>query len=375
MRKKADIYKILSLVLVLSAVGCTGKTDNFIDDSYMEREVSEENVTETNEELNKENLPEETDTNDETNTDTTAEFPEPLVLSGNPDDVIETEDYEYIIGEKCVIFVDKGCKINGDLLVVIEDIMTELENQTGMTFNNDSIYNNEEINGRIESYFGADYWNGYRGGDERINIILTNDSERKGLVSYATGRATVFVNPNFKIHKYGIGPVVHELSHVLQMSNHDYYHDKLSEGFAAYWEVNLVKNLPQYAMPEEDPDEKYFGFHSEDLNAQNAETIFLKDYDRMDGNQPYEYGFGLMTFLYETYSSEEVNNFYDYLDEKLLAERSSQLNEDLSDEELLYNIYDPGSLEFEANILKEYFGEDIFQKFGKWYSDNNKRFL
>lgn len=95
----------------------------------------------------------------------------------------------------------------------------------------------------------------------------------------------------------------------------------------------------------------------------------------MDGNQPYEYGFGLMTYLYETYSSEEVNDFYDYLDEKLLAERSSQLNEDLSDEELLYNIYDPGSLEFEANILKEYFGEDIFQKFGKWYSDNNKRFL
>lgn len=372
MKKIGKIIQIISLALVLLPFGCTKKTDEMNVDVNNALEETNEASFETVEQINnEETLTIENEISEEEN----KKYPEPLELSGNPEDVVETDDYEYIIGEKCVIFVDKGCKIPGDLVVVIEDVMTALENETGMTFNNDGFYNNEDSKDWIISYFGKDYWNGFSGGKEKINIILCNDNEHEGLVSCATDRTAVFINPDFKVHKYGIGPVAHELTHVLMDCNHDYYENKISEGFATYWQVNLIKALPQYAIPTVDADEKYFGLYKENLNAQTAESLFLKDYSRMDGNQPYEYGFGLVTYLYETYSLDEVNGFLNCLDERLLNYKRQQADEKWTDEEFYENMMFMGSLEFEAEVVKEYFGDDFFTKFGKWYSDNKNRFI
>ncbi len=307
-----------------------------------------------------------------------------VTLSGNPEDVYESEDYGCIVGEKCVIFVDKGCKVPGDYLVALENTIDKLEENTGMNYSNDSVYNDYySLNGWIESYYGEDYWDGFSGGKDRINIILTNDNEREGLISCAFERMAVFANPDFKIHKYGPDTMIHELSHCLQMTNHESYSKKLSEGFATYWEVQLSDDLAEtVGIKKEDyspKDESYYAFSDGDLNASTAEALFGKEYERMDGNQPYEYGFALMTYLYESYSVEEVNEFFDLLDEKIwqrrleLKETEWSMN-DFSDKELVSILGDASSEELEAEALKEYFGDDVFKKFGQWYSDNKSRF-
>ena len=306
------------------------------------------------------------------------EFPEPLVLSGNAEDIIVTDDYEYVIGEKCNIFIDKGCTISGDTLTVIENVMTELENETGLKFNNSSVYTQcPDDLGR--GYFDAEYWNDYnRYGKDNINIYLINLPEGDTRISCADRRCCVLMNDDYNFKEYGISTMAHEISHVLQRSNFDNFDDKLSEGFAVYWSLKMIDAFPEYRLPEdsENKDETpaYYHFNTEPLNGNSAENLYMKKWDRMDGNQPYEYGFGLMTYLYETYSVEEVNEFFEVLSKRLMDIRLADPTG-----EILWNQFKfPGdyfTYEIDAEELKKYFGDEILTLFGKWYEANEKRFM
>ena len=361
MKKSVEILKFTALFVVILFTGCANTTSDFTSDTSTVSENLNESSADTIEVS--ENVAE---TNDES--------PALLELSGNPDDVVQTEDNAYIVGDKCVIFIEKGCKIPGNFLVAVEDVITELENQTGTKFNNDSIYNEVHCGEILEYYYGPDYWNGYYGDSDKVYIVLINEDEHKDAIPCAMSRTALFVDPYIQVNEQGIGVVGHELLHSLMWCNHEHYESKITEGLASYWQVNLVQYLPEYAVSYYDKDESYFGFHDGEINAQTAETLYLTEYDRTDGNQPYEYGFGLITYLYETYSVDGVNDFLTYLDTKLMEERRKQGEEDWTDEELYNNIYDVDSLEFEVNILKEYYGEDFFTEFGTWYSDNESRF-
>lgn len=304
-------------------------------------------------------------------------FPEPLVLSGNSEDVIVTDDYEYVIGEKCNLFIDKGCTISGDTLVIIENIMTELENESGLKFNNESVYSQVPDDlGR--NYFDDEYWNDYnRYGKDNINIYLINISEDDNRISCANNRACVLMNDDYNFKEYGIGTAAHEIAHVLQGSNFESFDTKITEGFAVYWSLKMIGAFPEYQLSEEslhaDETEKYYYFGTSELNEDTAEELYMTEWDRSEGNQPYEYGFGLMTYLYETYSLEKVNEFFQILSDRLMNERLK----DPSGKQL-WEVYkfapDSWSYEIDGEELKNFFGEDVFKAFGKWYRENEKRF-
>lgn len=87
----------------------------------------------------------------------------------------------------------------------------------------------------------------------------------------------------------------------------------------------------------------------------------------------YDYGFQLMTYLYENYPLEKINDFYEKLSDEIWAYRLAN-DEDALDLVNAGYLGDASTPELEMEFMKTYWGQDFFEKFGTWDRKNKKRF-
>lgn len=285
---------------------------------------------------------------------------EAVMLSGNAEDVFEPEDYEYIETDMAFVYFDKEVKYPGNLAQVIDDTMYAVEEETGYKFYPEEEYNTCRCIRTAETYYGSNPWYGVNPYNDKINIFIVKD-RGEGLRSCASSKEIVFSNENF-LEKDGsiksYNTIAHELIHVLFSNDTGECSSKIiNEGLAMYYAIKVSKVLST-----DYPVEKEGMIYEDDgapynLSEKNAEKLFLEDYidSKTICEQEYAYGFFFITYLTETYGKDTVKEFFDVLNTKHGPR----------------DCYYP---DFICENLKEFYGEDLFTEFGKWFLQNKSKY-
>lgn len=283
------------------------------------------------------------------------EIPAPMEISGNAEDVYTTDDFEYVAGDRCILYLDKGVSFHGNIMEDLENIMSAVEKESGFEFYVENKYSAIRTDGIREIYYEEDPWPGVDEFNEKIAVYVVNRPERH-LVSCAFERAIVIVADDFDIQTEGIYAFAHELCHTINFRNGEQLNRKLTEGFACYMGARVAKSLTQYPTSDE-MEESYYGTFPEKLNHSTAEELFLKEYnDYAYDFKEYQYGMYFVTYLYETYGDRAFRDLLQAVNEK-------------NDEN-----YTLPTNEIQVEALKECFSENIFAEFGDWYNINKDRF-
>ncbi len=302
-----------------------------------------------------------------------------ITLDGVKDHHFIADDFCYIESEKCFIFLDKDIDLPGDFVVNVEAIITEIENQLGISSCPDS-YNYCPLSDNSSYYGGINPWKGWHTGN-KIPIFLMVDRKSEGLISCAFSDETIFViyelfsedfwnsvpdyknNPWRRMDAVDYGTIAHELTHTITGRNCDLT-DILTEGIAEYTSRTVIDALADnYPSIGEYNAQRYlydFGV-PESVNADNAERIFIEDYNQLthaERGAQYDYGRCLFNYLNNEYGADYFSRLNSYINGNGLH--------------YSYGNYDEALVTDYATALKELFGDDIFTKFGDWCVKNNQ---
>lgn len=284
------------------------------------------------------------------------EVPETMTISGNVSDTYTTIDYEYVEGDKCILYLDKDVAFKGNIIEVIEHVMDAVEDETGYEYYVDNKYSAIRTDGIREIEYGLNPWPGVDEFNEKIAVYVVNRPE-DAIMSCAFERAIVLAYEDFEVETEGVYAMAHELTHTILMRNGESLNTKLSEGYACCIGGKVAEKFTEYPLSNMASEREYGSFPYQ-LDGTTAEDIFLTEYDDYAADfKNYQYGVYFITYLLETYGNDGFHNFLDNLNDK---------NAD--------NYVSPSS-EMQMEVLKETFSNEIFKDFGKWYIENSKRFV
>ena len=303
-----------------------------------------------------------------------------ISLDGVREHSVTTDEFCYIEGDKYIIFLDRDITLPGDFANNIDQILSEIESQLGISAVPDT-YPDYFVVNNYSSYYGTGFnpWDGWMIG-KKIAIFIVVDREPKGYISCADAQDAVFCEyelfseelwnsiPDFRDNPWrrndyiNYSNMAHELTHTVTLRNCQMSHC-MTEGIADYMAYSVMKALanknPAMAevLKKKNWDE---GPLPEAVNAGNAETIFVADYNMLsmaERGPEYYYGKRLWQFLFEEYGKDAFSKVY----AKLQAE---QFTYDY------HAAYDEASMKKCAGYMKEVFGDDVFTKFGDWCVKN-----
>ena len=304
---------------------------------------------------------------------------EEVKLDGIEEHHFVSTDYCYLESEKYVLFIDKGIDLPGDFQVNVDAIIDELEKELGLSSCPDT-YEYCDCMIDISIYFDGDYpWYNV-GVGTKIPIFIMADDEPSGWISNASSEGAMFViyemfseevinsvpyyrdNPSYINDYLDYTDIAHELTHVITERNHRTT-EIITEGIAEYMGYSVIEALadeyPSIAVAQERRNLYDYSL-PEQVNAENAERIFVDDYHDLttaERGAQYTYGKFLFMYLYEQYG----DGTYKMLNDKLI-EKGIDYNRIEYGEEALKSF---------ASAIKEAFGEDVFAKFGEWCVQND----
>jgi hypothetical protein len=283
------------------------------------------------------------------------EKPKAMEVSGKKEDTYTTSEYEYIEGKKCMLYFDKGITFQGDILQMIENVMDEVEKETGYSFYpEESKYSVLHENGIREAYYGTDPWPGLDEWNEKRAVYFVNGKNfDEPVISSGIARAICLISYDLKEDM--IYAIAHEFTHTICIANGENLNRKLSEGYACYIGRKVAAKFSGYPVTN-NSKECGTGLFQEELNGNTAEKIFMKDYAVEENYKDYEYGTYLVTYMIETYGEGAFRKFLGNLNEKTRDDYMSPDNE------------------MQKETLKETFSEEFFHDFGVWYQSNSSRF-
>lgn len=273
--------------------------------------------------------------------------PSPLVISGHATDEYVTTKPEYIEAEDFILFLDKDMKVQGDIMKQIEQIFRLVEQETGLKFQNDSVY---------ATYIGHDdqwlYDNAFVGVDpnrEKFHIYAVADDKCSPC---SLTKAIVLNQTDLNIAAGEGMSVVHELVHSVHSANGVMMDTVMNEGFATYITGRITEKSKEIPF-NFDADVNY-GYYDVVITPENAEKEFLMEYE--DNWNHYLYGYRFMTFLYEVYGEEVFRN--------ILEDSTASAGE--------FDISISG--EAVVPIIKKNTSDTVFEEFAQWLSKNQERF-
>ena len=341
-------------------------------------ESSSEETTTTVTETTEETTAETTATTKHTSINGRQHSPyEEFTLDGVKDHHFISTDFCYLVSEKYVLFLEKDIDIPGDYAANLDAIIDELEVLLGMSACPDG-YNYPEV-ADMTSYFGFNPWDGWHIGN-KLPIFLCVDRTDEALISCACSDFVVFVQyelfteelwnsvPSFRDNSWrkseyvNYSETAHEITHAITGRNcqlseimtegiADYMGrvviDELADSCPSIAEVKANRLLYDYTVPEA-------------VNAENAERIFVEDYNQIgaaDRGAEYVYG----RYLCEYLNGEFGDGFFSMYTDKVIEKHIDYAYGNYSEEIALQY----------TETLKEVFGEDIFTKFGDWCVENN----
>ena len=305
---------------------------------------------------------------------------EEIKLDGVKEHHFVSDDYCYIESEKYVLFLDKDVDIPGDFVTNMDAIVDEIERQLQVS----CMPEDYEYCGVTDntSYYGMNPWEDW---DIRpkMSIFIMTDEDAEGLISCASGDDLVIAdyamysedvwnsNPEYYASDFRIRfdyvdyyAIAHEMTHTITLRQ-IHMTDILTEGIADYMSREVVNALaPNYPSIGENKEKAeqylYDAVIPEKVNADNAERIFINDYQDIDhANRGAEYVTGryLCQFLDETYGDDFFLKYKEQIDADGI-----DYGYDECTEEVRINY---------ANAMKEVFGDDVFTKFGNWCVENH----
>ena len=305
---------------------------------------------------------------------------EEIKLDGVKEHHFVSNDYCYIESEKYVLFLDKDVDVPSDFVTNVDAIVDEIERQLKVS----CMPEDYEYCGVTDntSYYGFNPWEDW---DIRpkMSIFIMTDEDAEGLISCASGDDLVIAdyamysedvwnsNPDYYASDFRVRydyvdyyTVAHELTHTITLRQ-SHMTDILTEGIAEYMSREVVNALaddyPSIGECKAEAEKYLYDAEiPEKVNADNAERIFINDYQDIDfAHRGAEYVTGryLCQFLDETYGDD----FYLKYKEQIDADGIDYGYGDYT-EEVRINY---------ANALKEAFGDDVFTKFGSWCVENH----
>ena len=305
---------------------------------------------------------------------------EKVTLDGIKEHHFIATDYCYIEEEKFVLLIEKDIDLPGDFADNVSAIIDEIEKQLGVSYAPDDHHYVGVTDNTV--HYGMNPWEGWQLG-KKIPIFLEVDPQNEGLISGATADETTFVmyelfsedfwnsTSGFYDVEWRVRPeyvdyatIAHELTHTITLRQCDLT-TILAEGIAQYMGGTVVDALAaDHPSIAEFKENRYDFDYSipEAVNASNAETIFLADYNEIDTagrGAEYTYGKYLWKFLHDEYG------------EKFFSDAAKGFRPLASDDFDIYGEYDAEIVGQYADVLKKLYGDDVFTKFGKWCTKNH----
>jgi hypothetical protein len=167
------------------------------------------------------------------------------------------------------------------------------------------------------------------------------------------------VDIDFYGNNSGIATFTHELLHCLQglnSANLKQTGDKLCEGYAAYNEIEIYSSLKQFPINDSYLENYEFGMKKLLIDRDNAEEEFKKNYTEIYGEhnfEEYQLGYALVKFMNEEYPNIPFNSFLEEVGNQLIKVKQERI-----------------TVKMEINAIKKIYGNDFFEKFGNWFSEN-----
>ena len=306
---------------------------------------------------------------------------EEIKLDGVKEHHFVSDDYCYIESEKYVLFLDKDVDLPGDFVTNVDAIVDEIERQLQVS----CMPEDYEYCGVTDNSVYFDGFNPWEDWDIRpkMSIFIMTDEEAKGYISGASADDMVIAdyalysedvwnsNPAFYASEFRVRfdyvdyyAIAHELTHTVTLRQ-SHMTDIMTEGIADYMSREVVNALaPAYPSIGENKAEAekylYDAEIPEKVNADNAERIFISDYQDIDhAHRGAEYVTGryLCQFLDENYGDDFYLKYKEQIDKDGIDYGYGDYTE-----EVRINY---------ANALKEAFGDDVFTKFGDWCVENH----
>lgn len=276
--------------------------------------------------------------------------PDPLILSGNPDDVYVTTKQEYVESDDIILFLSEGVTLYGDTMNLIDTIKNLVEKETGFKLKLETrlYYSEYPVNGVIEGLFGEGAFPGVDPDKKKTHIYIVPPE----ISSPCSMKGCVVLNPIDLDIAAGEGfAFVHELTHTAQMENGRLISTVMDEGYSTYI-TKQICDRDEIISFNFDSEYNYSGYEKE-ITKKNAEALFIEDVE--DNWEKYLYGFRFMTYLFETYGNDIYRN--------ILFDASTTYDSDV-------NITD----DLMVPIVKEHTSETVFEDFAKWLSKNKDKF-
>ena len=273
-----------------------------------------------------------------------------ITLSGNADDKFIADEYCYAEGERVVIYFEEGVEVRGDMIKIAEQVMSELEDYTGLKYSRNFRGNRFfpiyffEPEMKIFKNVNSDF--------KKVNIYVVDLGKS---LAYANDKGCVVESEDFDFDESSWQTLYHELSHVLHMKNGVTIGSTLSEGFAIYTKYETMKKSKKASWS----TVQYFGndkIGADILSKENAGFQYV--FDEREPN--YQYGFRFVTFICETYGDDAI----------------IKIINDATEERFDSTIYDMETENFkETNeqmikIIKRNTSDDVFVKFAEWVPVN-----
>lgn len=273
-----------------------------------------------------------------------------ITLSGDPKDTFEAETDCYAENDRIVIYFQKGVTVRGDMLTVAEKVLDDLSETTGFDFDK-HIEPTVDRGFALENNFAEGVFADVDPDEKKIGIFVAELGER---APWADGSSATVESWHFDYDEDAYGTLFHELSHVLQFRNGISLGGLLNEGFAAYMENRA---LLEHGIPTWTAAQYYYPAEfDESLISETEFTYSFEDYELN-----YQYGFRLLTYLYETYG----NDIYSKL---LSAAAEAGFNAS-------YNI-DDYEASIKANseallaVIRSVTADTVLSDFKAWYEEN-----
>ena len=310
---------------------------------------------------------------------------EKITLDGSADSTFVSKDFCYIESDKYVLLLDRDIKLPGDFVTNVDAIVNEIEKQLGVSACPDDRYygklvdNSAAYDLKDESGNPINPWEGWDLGT-KIPIFLEVDRVDEARISCADSMFTVICDyamfsdelwdsvPSYKNNSWRRNnyvdyvTIAHELTHTISLRNCEQTRI-ITEGLAQYISKRVVESLANdypSIMAAKNGANWEEGDIPKTVNEKTAEKIFIDDYHSLsskDRGAEYYYGLHFWQYLYENYGDDCFVKFCNNV-------KINKIQTGLS-------TYDESIVKEYADVFKKLYGDDFFQKFGKWCVKNN----
>lgn len=275
------------------------------------------------------------------------ERPSEVFFSGKASDTIKAKENCYAEGERCFLYIEAGLTVPGDFLKKADTIVAALEKKmwqsdTGLNYN----------------YYPYGAFYGITN-NKKLPILLKNDEDRMGFISYYAEEVNIYDSGMMSgnIHDIEYDTLAHESSHaVFDAKAPIRKHGKIMvEGSADYYAEYV---LSATGIGDFNEYGKYY-YYETPINKDTAETLFLNDFRNLshaERGPEYTFGYYLTRYLDETYGDEFLANLNNAVKKSNIVDDGDYGDEKAS--------------ETRVEIFKNLFGNDVFTKFGEWYTKN-----